>query len=73
MPAHNVRHDKNVCKMAYTTRTDPTGLVNVSWLDAHLASQGIDNTRAIRADETRLGLAFEGIHDLEGGGRMVVV
>jgi len=66
MPAHNVRRDENVCKWRIATRTDPTGLVDVSRLDAHLASQGIDDTRAIRANEARLGLAFESVHDLRG-------
>jgi hypothetical protein len=34
-------------------------------LDAHLASQGIYDPRAVGAHKTRLGLAFQRIHDLE--------
>ena len=33
-------------------------------LDAHLAAEGVDDTRAVGANETRLGLALERVHDL---------
>ena len=45
-------------------RTDPARLVNMTRLDAHLASQGIDDPRAVGSHKTRLGLAFKRVHDL---------
>ena len=44
--------------------TDTAGLVDRTGLDAHLAALGVDDTRAVRANETRLGLALERVHDL---------
>ena len=46
--------------------TDTAGLVDRTGLDAHLAALGVDDTRAVRANETRLGLALERVHDLSG-------
>lgn len=45
-------------------RTDPAGLVDMTRLDAHLASQGIDDPWAVGSHKTRLGLTFQRIHDL---------
>lgn len=39
-------------------------LVDVPGLDTHLATKGVDNARAIGADETRLGLAVQRVHHL---------
>ena len=44
--------------------TDPTGLVDRPGLDTHLAALRVDDTRAVGADKTRLGLAPEGLVDL---------
>ena len=46
--------------------TDTAGLVDRTGLDAHLAALGVDDTRAVRPNETRLGLALERVHDLSG-------
>ena len=35
---------------------DVAGPVDVAWLDAHLAAEGVDDAGAVRADETGLGL-----------------
>ena len=37
-------------------------------LNAHVAAFWVDDTRAVGADETRLRLALESIHDLFGEG-----
>ena len=44
--------------------TDTAGLVDGSRLDTHLAALGVDDTRAVGANETRLALALERIDDL---------
>lgn len=46
-------------------RTDFTRFVNVAWLDTHLATQWVDDTRAVGAHETGLGLALERVDDLQ--------
>lgn len=46
------------------TRTYSPGFVDVAWLDAHLAAERVDDSGAVGADETGLGLALEGVHDL---------
>ena len=46
--------------------TDATGLVDGPGLDTHLAALRVDDTRAVRSNETRLGLALERVHDLSG-------
>lgn len=45
--------------------TDLAWLVDVTWLDAHLASERVDDTGAVGSDKTRLGLALESVHDLD--------
>ena len=44
--------------------TDLTGCVNVTGLDTHLASKGVDDSRAVGTDEAGTGLRFQGVHDL---------
>ena len=38
--------------------------MDVAGLDAHLAAERVDDTRAVGANETRLALALERIDDL---------
>lgn len=44
--------------------TNLSGLVDVSGLDAHLTPEGVDDSWAIGANETRFGLALERVDDL---------
>lgn len=44
--------------------TDFTRFVDVAWLDAHLATQRVDDTGTVGAHETGLGLALERVDDL---------
>lgn len=37
----------------------------MSGLDTHLATKGVNNTRAVGSNKTRLGLALQRIHDLQ--------
>ena len=43
---------------------DIAGLVDVAWLDAHLAPERVDDTGAVRTNKTRLGLAPQSIINL---------
>lgn len=45
-------------------RTDFPRFVDVSGLNTHLAAEWVDDSRAIRANETRFRLALERVHDL---------
>lgn len=44
--------------------TDFTRFVDVAWLNTHLATQWVDDTRTVGAYETGLGLALECVDDL---------
>ena len=45
-------------------RTDAARLVNSTGLDTHLAALRVDDTGAVRANETRFRLTLECVHDL---------
>ena len=54
-------------------RTDAARLVDMTRLDAHLAPQGIDDPWAVGTNKTRLGLAFQRIHDLRVNDKKPVI
>ena len=39
--------------------------MDVAWLDAHLATEGVDHTRAVGPDKPRLALTIEGVDYLD--------
>ena len=47
--------------------TDVSRLVDVTRLDAHFAALRVDDTRTVRANESRLGLTPQGVRDLPHG------
>ena len=49
--------------------TNPTGLVDGPRLDTHLAAKGVDDTRAVGSNETRLRLTHQSMVDLKKGER----
>ena len=49
----------------WTTRlTNAAGRMDNTGLDTHLATSGVNDARTVGSDETRLGLALEGLVDL---------
>jgi hypothetical protein len=46
-------------------RTNPARLVDVSWHNAHLTPEGVDDTRAVGPNHAGLGLGCKGLSNLD--------